>query len=357
MRGGAAVANPPALVDVEEVPRLRLATRRCGRDRSRAGRRPRRPPSSSSAESAAATLPHAIQAHLGLRCPAQYVDRLIHETAEGKATRSQTTPFADVRLGGRSRPARAPPCTLGAMEAASGTLRIGDEASAVVGGTPLVALRRLGAGLAGEVCAKLEYFNPGGLGQGPDRRRDDRRGRARRPHRARRSGDRRADQRQHRDRAGDGLRGARLRADPDAARGDEPRARQAAARLRGRGARDAVARRHDRGGRAGERDLRAAQGLHAAAVRQPGQPGDPSPDHGRGDLERHRRRGRRLRRRRRHRRHDHRRRPGAEGALAGHADRRGRARDLAGPLRRQARARTRSRASAPASCPRSSTAR
>ena len=48
------------------------------------------------------------------------------------------------------------------MEAASGTLRIGDEASAVVGGTPLVALRRLGAGLAGEVCAKLEYFNPGG---------------------------------------------------------------------------------------------------------------------------------------------------------------------------------------------------
>ena len=48
------------------------------------------------------------------------------------------------------------------MEAASGTLRIGDEASALVGGTPLVALRRLGAGLAGEVCAKLEYFNPGG---------------------------------------------------------------------------------------------------------------------------------------------------------------------------------------------------
>jgi cysteine synthase len=48
------------------------------------------------------------------------------------------------------------------MEAASGTVRIGDQASAVVGGTPLVALRRLGAGLAGEVCAKLEYFNPGG---------------------------------------------------------------------------------------------------------------------------------------------------------------------------------------------------
>jgi cysteine synthase A len=40
--------------------------------------------------------------------------------------------------------------------------RIGDEASATVGDTPLVALRRLGEGLPGEVCAKLEYFNPGG---------------------------------------------------------------------------------------------------------------------------------------------------------------------------------------------------
>ena len=41
-------------------------------------------------------------------------------------------------------------------------MRIGDEASAVVGGTPMVALSLLGEGLAGEVCAKLEYFNPGG---------------------------------------------------------------------------------------------------------------------------------------------------------------------------------------------------
>jgi cysteine synthase A len=38
---------------------------------------------------------------------------------------------------------------------------IGAEASAVVGGTPMVALRRLGKGLPGEVCVKLEYFNPG----------------------------------------------------------------------------------------------------------------------------------------------------------------------------------------------------
>jgi cysteine synthase A len=41
-------------------------------------------------------------------------------------------------------------------------MRIGAEAAAVVGNTPMVALRRLGDGLPGEVCAKLEYFNPGG---------------------------------------------------------------------------------------------------------------------------------------------------------------------------------------------------
>jgi len=41
-------------------------------------------------------------------------------------------------------------------------MRIGAEASAVVGDTPMVALSRLGEGLGGEVCAKLEYFNPGG---------------------------------------------------------------------------------------------------------------------------------------------------------------------------------------------------
>ena len=41
-------------------------------------------------------------------------------------------------------------------------MRIGAEASAVVGNTPLVSLRRLAEGLPGEVCAKLEYFNPGG---------------------------------------------------------------------------------------------------------------------------------------------------------------------------------------------------
>jgi cysteine synthase A len=41
-------------------------------------------------------------------------------------------------------------------------VRIGPEASALVGNTPLVSLGRLGEGLGAEVCAKLEYFNPGG---------------------------------------------------------------------------------------------------------------------------------------------------------------------------------------------------
>src|SRR6476660_2609591 len=41
-------------------------------------------------------------------------------------------------------------------------MRIGAEASAVVGGTPLVLLDRLGGEVGGDVCAKLEYFNPGG---------------------------------------------------------------------------------------------------------------------------------------------------------------------------------------------------
>ena len=39
---------------------------------------------------------------------------------------------------------------------------VGVEASAVVGQTPLVQLRRMGRGLGAEVVAKLEYLNPGG---------------------------------------------------------------------------------------------------------------------------------------------------------------------------------------------------
>jgi cysteine synthase len=41
-------------------------------------------------------------------------------------------------------------------------VKVGAEASAVVGGTPLVLLDRLGSDVGGLICAKLEYFNPGG---------------------------------------------------------------------------------------------------------------------------------------------------------------------------------------------------
>ncbi|MGE5408740.1 MAG: cysteine synthase A [Syntrophothermus sp.] len=41
-------------------------------------------------------------------------------------------------------------------------MRIGAEASAVVGGTPMVSLGRMAAEAGAEVCVKLEYFNPGG---------------------------------------------------------------------------------------------------------------------------------------------------------------------------------------------------
>lgn len=39
---------------------------------------------------------------------------------------------------------------------------IAPQASATVGGTPLVWLARIAEGLDAQVCAKLEYFNPGG---------------------------------------------------------------------------------------------------------------------------------------------------------------------------------------------------
>src|SRR6187551_3573362 len=57
---------------------------------------------------------------------------------------------------------RRPPDRVGFEDARTAGMRIGAEASAVVGNTPLISLQRLGEGLPGEVCAKLEYFNPGG---------------------------------------------------------------------------------------------------------------------------------------------------------------------------------------------------
>jgi cysteine synthase A len=97
-------------------------------------------------------------------------------------------------------------------------------------------------------------------------------------------------------------------------------------------------------------DLEATPARSCRSSSTTRQPADPPRLDGRGDLERHRRGGRRRGLGRRHRRHHHRRRPGAEGPQAGGEDGRRRA----GRPRRSCRAarpaRTRSRASAPASC-------
>ena len=103
--------------------------------------------------------------------------------------------------------------------------------------------------------------------------------------------------------------------------------------------------------RAEELAARDPERGHPAAVREPGQSGNPPPHHGRGDLERHRRQDRHLRRRRRHRRHHHRRRPGAEAAQAVAARSSRSSRRKARCCRAASPDRTRSRASAPASCP------
>ncbi len=51
---------------------------------------------------------------------------------------------------------------MGAGRSRLGAMRIGAEASAVVGDTPMVMLDRLAEDGGGQVCVKLEYFNPGG---------------------------------------------------------------------------------------------------------------------------------------------------------------------------------------------------
>ncbi len=80
--------------------------------------------------------------------------------------------------------------------------------------------------------------------------------------------------------------------------------------------------------RGGEREL-----VHAAAVQEPGQPGDPPPDHRRGDLAGHGRPGGHGGGRRGHRRHHYRHRGGHQGTKAGVQGHRRGAGRLAGALR------------------------
>jgi cysteine synthase len=50
----------------------------------------------------------------------------------------------------------------GRARVSEGLAAIAQQASSIVGNTPLVAMRRMGEGLGAEVVAKLEYLNPGG---------------------------------------------------------------------------------------------------------------------------------------------------------------------------------------------------
>ena len=88
-------------------------------------------------------------------------------------------------------------------------MRIANDVTDLVGNTPLVRIRRLTEGAAGQVVAKLEFYNPAhsvkdriGVSMIDAAEKAG-------THQARHDHPR-ADQRQHRHRPGHGLRGARL---------------------------------------------------------------------------------------------------------------------------------------------------
>ena len=113
-------------------------------------------------------------------------------------------------------------------------VKIADDITELIGGTPLVKLRGISERSGATIVGKLESFNPGGSVK-------DRIGlsmidaaEAGRPDLARQDDHRRADQRQHGHRPGHGGRRPRLQGAAHDARDDERRAPQPAARVRRR---------------------------------------------------------------------------------------------------------------------------
>ena len=196
----------------------------------------------------------------------------------------------------------------------------------LVGDTPIVRLQKLGRPGGAGAARQARVPEPRRLGEGPDRPRADRGGRARREAEARRH-DRRAHLRQHGrrpcDRRGDQGLPLHLR---DAGQ-DEPGEDLDAPGLRRRG-RDHADRGRPRLARELLLRLRPPRRgdprrLQARPVLEPRQPDRAlRADRARALGADRRRRARRGRDLRRHRRHDHRRRPLLQGAPAGGADRR-----------------------------------
>ena len=196
----------------------------------------------------------------------------------------------------RLRPARPVPAPAISLS----DVRYANTVVDLIGNTPLVKLGPLARDLPPLVLAKVEYVNPGGSVKDRIAREDDRRGRGVRRTAARRH-HRRADQRQHRRRAGAGRPAARLplrlRLPGQGQRGQAQRA--ARLRRRGRGVPD--------GGGAGGPGLvllgvrpagaRDRRRVEARPVLEPAEPGQPLRDDRPGDLGRHRRQGHALRRR------------------------------------------------------------
>ena len=196
-------------------------------------------------------------------------------------------------------------------------MQVADSLLDLVGNTPMVRLRRAGAELNCDLIAKVELFNPGGsVKDRPAIAMIDEAERAGSAEAGRH--DRRADLGQHRRRARDRRRAARLPLRLRHVRQDERREGRAAPRVRRRGGRvpDRGAARAPRLLLLGRRPAHARdpERVPPQPVLQPGQPRRARALDRPGDLGADGRAHHALRRRHRDRRHDHRRRRGTSSA-------------------------------------------